>query len=94
MPKKYVEIVDPYKIIIRAEVTEKAINQIQQENKLTFIVTRKARKGQIKKSVEELFDVVVEKINTLIGPRGEKRAIVKLSKDFSALEIATNLGLL
>ena len=92
--KKYVNIMDPSKVVKKAVVTEKAIELIQRENKLTFIVDRRANKHTIKRAVERLFDVEVEKVNTLITPRGEKKAIVKLAKEYSALDIATNLGIL
>ena len=85
---------DKYRIIIRAEVTEKTIRMIQEENKLVFIVDRKANKHQIKRAVEELFDVGVAKVNTMITSKGYKKAIVKLEPEFSALDVATNLGML
>ncbi|MHA1589835.1 MAG: 50S ribosomal protein L23 [Candidatus Njordarchaeales archaeon] len=92
--RRALTIEDPYKIIKRVLVTEKAIELIQRENKLTFIVDRRANKPMIKRAIEELFDVEVEKVNTMITPRGEKKAIVRLSKDYSAIEIASNLGIL
>ncbi|HIP66339.1 MAG TPA: 50S ribosomal protein L23 [Pyrodictium sp.] len=85
---------DPYKIIIRPLQTEKAIRLIEQNNTLTFIVDRRATKKQIKEAVEKLFNVKVEKVNTLITPRGEKKAYVKLAKEYSAAEVAAKLGIL
>jgi len=92
--KRAIEINDPHRIIRKTVITEKAIEMIQKENKLTFIVDRRANKPMIKRAVEMLFDVEVEKVNALITPKGEKKAIVKLAKEYSALEIATNLGIL
>ena len=92
--RKALPIEDKYKIIIRAEVTEKTIRMIQEENKLVFLVDRHANKHQIKRAIEELFDVEIEKINTMITSKGYKKAIVKLSPEFSALDLATNLGML
>lgn len=91
---KSINIIDPSKIIKKAVVTDKAIEMIQQENKLVFEVDRKANKHAIKRAVEKLFDVEVVKVNTMITPKGKKKAIVKLAKDYSAFEIATNLGIL
>ncbi|NPA04514.1 MAG: 50S ribosomal protein L23 [Crenarchaeota archaeon] len=85
---------DPRKIIIRPLQTEKAIRLIEQNNTLTFIVDRRATKPQIKKAVEELFNVKVAKVNTLITPRGEKKAYVKLAPEYSASEVAAKLGIL
>ncbi|WP_297519210.1 50S ribosomal protein L23 [Thermococcus sp.] len=84
---------DPYKVILRPVVTEKAVAMIENENKLTFIVDRRATKGDIKRAVEAMFDVKVEKVNTLITMRGEKKAYVKLKPEYSASEVAARIGL-
>jgi len=84
---------DPYKVIIRPLVTEKAVSLIERENKLTFIVDRRATKQDIKRAVEEMFNVKVEKVNTLITMRGEKKAYVKLKPEYDASEVAARLGL-
>jgi large subunit ribosomal protein L23 len=85
---------DPYEIIIRPVSTESAIERIEKENKLTFIVNIKANKKMIKDAFEKLYNVKVEKVNTLITSLGEKKAIIKLKKEYSAAELATKLGLL
>ncbi|WP_054839833.1 50S ribosomal protein L23 [Thermococcus sp. JCM 11816] len=84
---------DPYKVIIRPLVTEKAVSLIERENKLTFIVDRRATKQDIKRAVEEMFNVKVEKVNTLVTMKGEKKAYVKLKPEYDASEIAARLGL-
>ena len=84
---------DPYKVIVRPLVTEKAVALIERENKLAFIVDRRATKSDIKRAVEEMFQVKVEKVNTLITMRGEKKAYVKLKPEYSASEIAARMGL-
>jgi Ribosomal protein L23 len=53
-----------------------------------------ASKADIKRSVERAFNVRVESVNTLITPKGEKRAIVKLKPEYKATELATKLGML
>ncbi len=88
------EILEISKIIIRAVISEKAIDLIRRENKLTFIVDRRANKPMIKRAIEELFDVRVEKVWTMITPRGEKKAIVKLKPEYSAIDIASQLGII
>jgi len=85
---------DPYKVIIRPVATEKAVNLVETNNTLTFIVDIKATKHQIKRAIEEIFGVKVLKVNTLITPRGEKKAYIKLSPEYSASEIAVRLGIL
>ena len=73
--------------------TEKCLKLMEQENKIVFIVDRKARKHEIKKAIESMFQVKINKINTLIGKEG-KKAYIKLTKEFNALDIATKLGLI
>ncbi|ASJ08585.1 50S ribosomal protein L23 [Thermococcus siculi] len=84
---------DPYKVIVKPVVTEKAVAMIENENKLTFIVDKRATKQDIKRAVEEMFQVKVEKVNTLVTMRGEKKAYVKLKPEYSASEVAARIGL-
>ncbi len=81
-------------ILIRPIQSEKALRLIEQNNTLTFIVDRKATKHDIKRAVEEAFGVKVAKVNTLITPKGEKKAYVKLAPGYSAADIAARLGIL
>lgn len=74
--------------------TEKSIRLMEAENKLIFMVDRKANKHDIKSAIEEMFKVKVVKVNTYIGPDGKKRAYVKLSPDTPAIDVATQLGLM
>jgi large subunit ribosomal protein L23 len=81
-------------IIIRIVATEKALGLIEKENTLTFIVQRNAKKHEIKRAIEELFDVKVERVRTLITPKGFKKAYVRLSPEHKASEVATKLGII
>ena len=81
-----------YKVIKRTLITEKTFDLIERENKLVFIVDRKANKSQIKRAIEKIHNVKVLKINTLITSRGEKKAFIKLHPDNSAQDIAIDLG--
>ncbi|MBW2974208.1 50S ribosomal protein L23 [Candidatus Woesearchaeota archaeon] len=83
-----------YKTIKNPLSTEKAIRLMESENKLLFIVDKKASKKDIKEAIEKMFKVKVEKVNTLIGPDGKKRAYVRFSDDSPAIDIATQLGLM
>ena len=74
--------------------TEKNVKLMQSENKLVFVVDRKANKTEIKAAAESLFKVKVRKVNTLILPSGKKKAYLKLSADTPAIDIATDLGLI
>ena len=74
--------------------TEKSIRLMEAENKLIFIVDRKATKQNIKKDIEKVFKVKILKINTSIDPGGRKKAYVKLSPETPAIDVATDLGLI
>lgn len=75
-------------------MTESASLMVEMDNKLIFIVNLKAHKNDIKRAVEELYDVKVQKVTLLITPQGEKKAFVKLQPDFKASDVAIKLGLL
>ncbi|MGB9728989.1 MAG: 50S ribosomal protein L23 [Thermoprotei archaeon] len=81
-------------VILYPVLTEAAIAKLKKENRFTFVVDLKANKTQIKEEVEKLYGVKVESVKTLITPRGIKKAYVRLSKEYSAMELATKLGLL
>jgi large subunit ribosomal protein L23 len=85
---------DPYKTIQYPVMTEVTSRILEAENKLVFVVSREATKRDIKLAVEELYDVVVEKVNSTITPEGEKKAFVKLSPDYKAVDVAIKLGIL
>jgi large subunit ribosomal protein L23 len=72
-------------------VTEKSTAEVE-KNVLTAIVDKNATKKDIKMDIEKRFDVKVEKVNTLITPKGEKKAYIKLSPDYSAEEVLSKLG--
>ncbi|KON34426.1 50S ribosomal protein L23 [Candidatus Bathyarchaeota archaeon] len=81
-------------IIYYPLMTESASLMVEMDNKLIFIVNLKAHKNDIKRAVEELYDVKVQKVTLLITPQGEKKAFVKLQPDFKASDVAIKLGLL
>jgi large subunit ribosomal protein L23 len=74
--------------------TEKSIRLMEAENKLIFVVDKKASKPEIKAAIEDMFKVKVTKISTFITPGGEKRAYIKFSDETPAIDIATQLGLM
>jgi len=85
---------DPFKIIKYQLMTEKAISLVEAENKIVFIVDRKANKNQIRKAVEKLFEVRVKEVKTLIDRKGRKKAYVKLAPEHKAMDLATRLGMI
>ncbi len=85
---------DPWKIIVHTHLTEKSTGLADKENKLVFIVNRRANKNQIKEAVEKLFEVKVESVKTQITRKGEKKAYVKLKPEYIAADVATRLGVI
>ncbi|MCC5994131.1 MAG: 50S ribosomal protein L23 [Candidatus Aenigmarchaeota archaeon] len=85
---------DPFKVLLYPLITEKTVGMIERENKIVFIVDRRANKQQIKEAFEKLFGVKVEKVNTLITRDGKKKAFIKLKKEFKASDVAVKLGIL
>lgn len=85
---------DPFKILRAPVSTEKVIRMINEENKLAFFVDRKAGKKEIKRAVEEAFDVEVEKVWTMIAVDGRKKAYVKLTPEYRASDVAAKLGII
>jgi len=52
--------------LIKPIISEKMTKVAEQYNRYGFVVDRKATKPQIKKEVEEIYGVKVQRINTLI----------------------------
>lgn len=75
-------------------LSEKAMDAIDIENKLIFIVDSKATKKQIKEAIEELYDIEVENVNTLNTFKSQKKAMIKLKPEYSAMDLATDLQLI
>ena len=85
---------NPYEVILYPIMTEVASRILEAENKLVFAVNLKASKPDIKRAVEELYEVQVEKVTVMITSKGEKKAYVKLHPDFKAVDVAIKLGIL
>lgn len=84
---------EPYQVILRPLITEKATHVSERHNAYTFEVHPLATKTEIKQAVETLFDVKVEDVRTQnrrgktrryrmkVGRlRNWKKAIVKLNE--------------
>ncbi len=84
---------EPYNVLIAPVVTEGAFDMIEAENKLVFNVHRRADKSQIRQAFEELFEVKVVKVNTMIRPDGVKRAFIRLHPDTDAMDVAMSLNM-
>ena len=83
---------DSYKIIEKPITSESSLKKVEDENILVFQVSMKSNKNQIKQAVKELYNVDVLKVNTLVRPNGTKKAYIKLTSDYDALDIANKIG--
>lgn len=83
---------DAYKVIESPIASETAIKKVEDGNTLVLQVSLKANKEEIKKAVKELYEVDVEKVNTLVRPNGTKKAYIKLTADHDALDVANRIG--
>merc|ERR1712189_69816 len=68
---------DQFSIIHHPLTTESAMKKIEDNNTLVFITDVRASKPQIKLAVKKLYDIQVAKVNTLITPKGHKKAYVR-----------------
>jgi large subunit ribosomal protein L23 len=93
-PPKKTKSIDVWSIISYPHLTEKSMNMVELENKLVFIVSRDAGKNEIKEAIEKEFEVKVQWVRTEITTRGQKKAYIKISPEFSAADIASKLGMI
>jgi len=89
MPVKEIQ-----EVIKHPLVSEDAVTLIEAENKITFIVDADASKHDIRRAVEELYEVRVDRVNCVVTPEGRKKAYVKLAADYKAADLAVRLGIL
>lgn len=88
----------PHDLIIKPIITEESMDEMA-FGKYTFEVAKNANKSEIKKAIESIFDVKVEKVNTMnmmgkvkrmgisVGKKKNwKKAIVTLTEDSDSIE--------
>jgi len=92
--KKGTKVFDIFGVIKYPLSTEKSLRMMESENKLIFVVDKKATKQEIKKAIEEMFKVKILKVNTVVTQDGIKRAYIKFSQETPAIDIATTMGLM
>ena len=54
----------------------------------------RADKKKIKAAVKKMYDIQTKKVNTLIRPDGTKKAYVRLTPDYDALDVANKIGII
>jgi large subunit ribosomal protein L23 len=85
---------DVGEVIFYPLMTESASLMVERDNKLIFVVDMRAGKGDVKRAVEELYEVKVERVTVLVTPQGLKKAFVRLKPEFKASDVAIKLGIL
>ncbi|KAK1257060.1 60S ribosomal protein L23A [Acorus gramineus] len=85
---------DHYQILKFPLTTESAMKKIEDNNTLVFIVDIRADKKKIKAAVKKMYDIQAKKVNTLIRPDGTKKAYVRLTPDYDALDVANKIGII
>ncbi len=85
---------NPNDVLFYPLMTESASLMVERDNKLIFIVDRKAGKTDIKRAVEQLYEVKVDRITIQNTHKGEKKAFVRLHPEFKASDVAIKLGIL
>ena len=92
MPR--VNPLDQYAILKYPLTTESAMKKIEDNNTLVFIVDMRANKRQITDAVRRMYEIKTAKVNTLIRPDGLKKAYVRLTTDYDALDVANKIGII
>lgn len=64
---------NPYEVLIKPMITEKSTNQRHELSKVSFYVSLKATKIDVKNAVKAIFGVDVAKVNTCLIPGKVKR---------------------
>jgi large subunit ribosomal protein L23 len=92
-PQRTIDL-EAHQVLLRPLVTEKGVHRATRSNQYAFEVHREATKLDVKRAVEELFEVKVEKVRTQnrrgklrryryrLGRTGDwRKAIVQLKGD-------------
>jgi large subunit ribosomal protein L23 len=74
--------------------TEKAIGMIERSNTIIYVVDIRAKKAEIKKEFEKVFNVKVDSIGIIRTIDNKKKAVIKINKEQKASDIALKLKLI
>jgi len=79
-------------VIEHPHVTEKAMDLMEFDNTLQFVVALSADKHDITDAIEEGYEEEVASVNTQITMDGEKKATVRFAEDDAAENIMSRIG--
>ena len=85
---------DQFKTIKFPLTTESAMKKIEDNNTLVFVVDVRANKRTVADAVKKLYNIEAAAVNTLVRADGNKKAFVRLSPDFDALDVANKIGII
>jgi large subunit ribosomal protein L23 len=80
-------------MINRFKTTEKSVRVIESDNTLVIEIDIKLKKPEIKKIAEEMLNVKIDSVNTLIKDN-KKYAYIKLNAKNPAMDVAAKFGLI
>ncbi|MDE3255595.1 MAG: 50S ribosomal protein L23 [Bacteroidota bacterium] len=67
----------PADVLIRPVITEKVNAQMETSGRYTFVVDKRSNKLEIKKAIEEFYNVKVVDIHTMVVPGKNKTRFTK-----------------
>ena len=73
-------------------VTEKAMDGMDFDNQIQFVVALDATKPDVRAEIEERYDFEVSNVTTQVTPDGQKKATVTLVEEGAAEDIASRIG--
>ena len=79
-------------VIQHPHITEKAMDKMDFENTLQFIVDINATKPEIRDAIETRYDSTVASVNTMVTMDGRKKASVRFVEEDAAQDIASRIG--
>merc|ERR1711939_845057 len=90
------------KLRVSLRLSPRALRLSRRRSVPTFVSTfqrlspslERASKVQIKEAIKKMYDIDTQKINTLIRPDGQKKAYVRLTQDYDALDVANKIGII
>lgn len=80
-------------VVLKPITSEKAVKLIELENVLMFEVEKRLNKDEIKKQIEQTFNVKVRTLRTLIR-LNKKIVYARLDEKNPAIDVATKLGMI
>lgn len=65
-----------------------------ERNTLVFLIHPRANKVQVKRAFKDIYQVKPRAVNTLVTPKGTKKAYIRLRPEDDAVSLASKLGMI